>query len=142
MSEPVFLDTVGLIALLNRDDVYHTEASRVFTHIGECGRSVMTTDMVLAEVGNGLARTSLRREVGLLIDELHTDQSATVIYADAVRFKDGLDLYRNRDDKDWGLIDCVSFALMKSMGTVDAFTADRHFEQAGFNCLLQTSPKR
>jgi predicted nucleic acid-binding protein len=28
---------------------------------------------------------------------------------------------------------------MKDEGMTDAFTTDRHFEQAGFNCLLPAS---
>ena len=57
MAGSVFLDTVGLIALLNSDDEYHKNASEVFHQIGRAGRNVVTTSLVLAEVGNGLART-------------------------------------------------------------------------------------
>jgi hypothetical protein len=37
----------------------------------------------------------------------------------------------------WGLVDCVSFVIMRSLGIREAFTADRHFEQAGFVALLR-----
>lgn len=63
MAEAVFLDTVGLIAVLNRDDQYHEPAKAVFAKIGLSGRAVVTTNLVLAEVANGLARTALRKEV-------------------------------------------------------------------------------
>jgi uncharacterized protein len=33
--------------------------------------------------------------------------------------------------------DCISFSLMRDHGITDALTADRHFEQAGFNPLLK-----
>ena len=45
-------------------------------------------------------------------------------------------LYRARSDKDWGLTDCVSFALMKREGIREALTADVHFRQAGLVALL------
>jgi predicted nucleic acid-binding protein len=51
-------------------------------------------------------------------------------------FKEALDLYRSRTDKDWGLTDCVSFVLMKLEGIQEALTADIHFRQAGFTALL------
>ena len=40
-------------------------------------------------------------------------------------------------DKEWSLVDCVSFVVMQQYGLHDAFTTDHHFEQAGFICLLK-----
>jgi uncharacterized protein len=39
-------------------------------------------------------------------------------------------------DKTWGLVDCASFVVMSERGVMEAFTTDRHFDQAGFACLL------
>jgi predicted nucleic acid-binding protein len=47
-----------------------------------------------------------------------------------------LDLYRERADKRWGLVDCASFLVMKDEQIVEAFTTDQHFEQAGFKAML------
>ncbi len=40
-------------------------------------------------------------------------------------------------DKEWGLVDCVSFVTMNQLGITEALTTDRHFEQAGFVALLR-----
>jgi predicted nucleic acid-binding protein len=53
-------------------------------------------------------------------------------------FHKGFSLYRSRPDQTWGLIDCVSFIVMREAGIVDSLTADKHFEQAGFRALLRT----
>lgn len=45
-------------------------------------------------------------------------------------------LFEQRPDKEWGVTDCMSFVVMNDHGITDAFTADRHFEQAGFRALL------
>jgi predicted nucleic acid-binding protein len=45
-------------------------------------------------------------------------------------------LYQSRPDKEWGLTDCVSFALMQRERIKGALTADPHFRQAGFVPLL------
>ena len=43
----------------------------------------------------------------------------------------------NRLDKKWSLVDAVSFIFMRERGMTEALTADHHFEQAGFVCLLK-----
>lgn len=35
-----------------------------------------------------------------------------------------------------GLTDCISFVVMAEHDVREAFAADRHFEQAGYTCLL------
>ncbi len=40
-------------------------------------------------------------------------------------------------DKEWGLVDCVSFVVMREHGIEAALTTDRHFIQAGFRALLR-----
>jgi hypothetical protein len=51
-------------------------------------------------------------------------------------FYAGLDLFSRRPDKYWSLTDCISFVVMERFSMTDALTADRHFQQAGFNALL------
>jgi hypothetical protein len=92
---------------------------------------------VLAEVGNGLARTGLRSDAAWLIRKLHSDPRSTVVYAGQHELFEAVDLYAGRSDKTWGLVDCVSFVVMRRLGLTEAFTADRHFEQAGFVALLK-----
>lgn len=70
------------------------------------------------------------------MNELHVDDSAQVIHVEQDLFLRGLNLYLDRKDKTWGLVDCVSFVLMQDLHITDAFTGDHHFEQAGFRCLL------
>jgi predicted nucleic acid-binding protein len=38
-------------------------------------------------------------------------------------------LYSNRLDKDWGMIDCISFVIMQERNLTEALTCDHHFEQ-------------
>ena len=51
-------------------------------------------------------------------------------------YRRGWQLYRQRPDKDWGVIDCISFTIMQERNIVEALTADRHFQRAGFVALL------
>ncbi len=49
-------------------------------------------------------------------------------------------IYGTHSDKEWGVTDCLSFAVMHSRGLSAALTADHHFEQAGFEALLLQMP--
>jgi uncharacterized protein len=49
---------------------------------------------------------------------------------------DGWALYRSRSDKDWGIMDCTSFAIMTTRKIADSLTSDHPFKQAGFTVLL------
>jgi predicted nucleic acid-binding protein len=47
-----------------------------------------------------------------------------------------LQLYQEREDKEWGLTDCISFVVMGDETLYEALTTDEHFRQAGFRPLL------
>ncbi len=49
-------------------------------------------------------------------------------------------LYRSRADKNWSLIDCLSFVIVERRAVTDALTTDRHFEQAGFRAKMLDRP--
>jgi len=138
MSSPeaVFLDTAGLVGVLNADDPGHEQAAGAFEALGRRNRPLITTDWVLAEVGNSLARTSARQLGVELIRRLLAQPEARVVFVDQALLARGLERYAGYTDKTWGLVDCVSFEVMSDTSCSDAFTADRHFEQAGFRRLL------
>jgi hypothetical protein len=52
-------------------------------------------------------------------------------------FLSALALFCNRRDKEWGMVDCVSFVVMQERWLTNALTTDEHFEQAGFRILLR-----
>lgn len=60
-----------------------------------------------------------------------------VVEASPELFHRGLVLYEERQDKEWGLTDCISFVTMRDRGLQAALTTDRDFEQAGFTALLR-----
>jgi len=49
-----------------------------------------------------------------------------------------LALYRNRPDKGYSMIDCISMQTMRREGLTDVLTNDRHFEQEGFRALFRS----
>jgi uncharacterized protein len=129
----VFADAFYFVALLNRADQYHTQATRAASQLlGE----VVTTEWVLTEVADALSGSASRRSVAPFIRDLAQDPRVKIVRAGEEWFERGLQLYEQRPDKDWTLTDCISFAVMNHEKLTDALTGDHHFEQAGFKPLL------
>ncbi len=59
-----------------------------------------------------------------------------MIRLDESLFNKAFELYKTHTDKTWGLVDCISFVVMKENGITDALTSDNHFVQAGFHALM------
>jgi len=134
----VFIDTSGWIAVLNADDALHESACRQLADLGVQRRPLISTNWVLAETGNGLARTAARACFAGAVQRFLGSSHCQLVHVDAALFDHALKLYDKMEDKSWGLVDCASFVVMQEEGVVDAFTSDRHFIQAGFRCLFPT----
>ena len=130
----LFADTSFFVAYLNARDEYHDLA---LEYMANATDRIVTTEWVLAELGNYLAEGPNRRLFGPLVRALHGEKRMEVVKADTVSFIDAMNLYIRRVAKGWSFTDCTSFCLMKSRKIADALTSDEHFEQAGFTVLLK-----
>ena len=129
-----FIDTSFVVALVNERDQYHDEAVRLASRFDK--RLLITTDAVLLEIGNALARNFKQASIQV-IEHFLTSEEVEIISLNAQLFGRAFELYRSHLDKSWGLIDCVSFVVMRDFGVTQSLTADRHFEQAGFVALMK-----
>jgi predicted nucleic acid-binding protein len=135
-AKRAFLDTNGWIALLNSSDSLHSMADSVWARLLGQGYSILLTDWIIAETGNGLARTSARVHFVDAVELLRVSPRAHLLSVSPQLIENALDLYTSRSDKTWGLVDCASMLVMQEHGVDEVFTNDRHFEQAGFQRLL------
>jgi hypothetical protein len=130
---PVFAGAFYFIALLNKSDRAYARALQ-FQAIG---LSLVTTSWVLTEVGDALCARENRDLFLELLDQLNSLPDVKIIPFSEELFERGIELFRQRADKDWPLTDCISFVAMKNEGVTEALTGDKHFEQAGFRILLK-----
>jgi uncharacterized protein len=130
----VFADTAFFVGLLNEPDDLHPQAKRL---IGICSGRILTSYWVLLEFANYFSSTPHRSTAGDFADAWLADSEAECILPAAGAFSAGLELYRDRQDKQWSLTDCISFNLMRERGVIEALTSDHHFEQAGFRILMK-----
>lgn len=128
---PIFVDTSFVLAFNIPTDGFHVAARRL-GHLQTL--PLVTTEYVVVEVLDALAGTRHRRAAAAISTMLR--QYAMVIPASTALFEAACALYEGRPDKSWGLTDCASFVVMQREGITRALTADRHFQQAGFEALL------
>ena len=133
----VFADAVFWIALVVRADQHHDRARAWSQRVTG---QIVTTDAVLTEAANALARPAWRPHAVALVDRVRGRGDVDVVAVGSELWDRGWELYRNRPDKGWGHTDCVSFVVMGDRGLVDALTADEHFRQAGFRAVLLDDP--
>ena len=129
-----FADTFYYLALVSPDDAAH-ELSVEYSRTTDM--RVVTTAWILTEVADALSAPVNRRSFQILLDALRADELLTILPPSSELFERGLQLFRDRPDKDWPLTDCISFVAMREHRIQEALTADRHFEQAGFVALLK-----
>lgn len=134
--KPVFVDTAALIALGNRRDAYHVQATKVNEELRHSGRNYVTTSAIILEFGNAFSQLDLRATAIRIIDAIRQSQKWNYIDVDRRIMNSGLALYRNMEDKEWGLVDCTSIVIARDMGITEIFSTDRHFQQAGLTLLL------
>ena len=133
----VFLDTVGLVAIANADDQWNAVATRTFEQLVKAGGPLVTSSLVLIEVGDGLSRVRHRQLAIDIRASLLQSQRVEIVQCSDDLEKRAWDLYTQRPDKDWGMTDCVNMTIMQERGIRSILTADRHFEQAGYEILLK-----
>ena len=76
MSTRIFIDTLFVIALINRRDQYHHQALDLAEQLE--GRPVLVTDAVFLEIGNALARRYKQEAVAILEQFLAAEEVEVV----------------------------------------------------------------
>jgi predicted nucleic acid-binding protein len=131
---PAFLDTVGLIALWDTDDQWHAVAEAAYRRMVAQRKSALTTTYILLECGNTAARRTFRSDVCALRRTLELRSELIVPTEDD--WQRAWAAYERNEAGQAGIVDHVSFAVMRRLGITEAFTNDRHFQAAGFAVLF------
>jgi len=126
----VFVDTSAFFAILDRDDLHHAPAARLWKRTLDSGAPLFTSNYVVVETcallqrRNGMAavRTLIEDILPLIGIEWVTEALHTAAILSA--------LSANR--KGLSVVDCVSFAMMRAQGAKYALAFDLHFREQGF----------
>ena len=140
-SAECFLDSNYVIALLSTRDQRHRAALTLADALRAKGTKLVTTDAVLFEIANGLAKPRHRALAIQFLNAVFDGGAVEVVELTASRFAAAYEFYRRRADKAWSLDDWLSFLVMSERGLTEALTKDDHFEQAGFAALLRDNSR-
>jgi uncharacterized protein len=130
----VFADSFHFLALLNDDEPAHRQSALEHRRTWQ---KIVTTDCVILELGDALCHPRDHDDFLALLETLRRDSRIEIIRLTPELLDRGIQLLRNRPDKDWPLTDCISFVMMEEKGITHALTSDKHFEQTGFTALLK-----
>jgi predicted nucleic acid-binding protein len=130
----VFLDTVGLIALWDVSDQWHEAAQAAYDELVKRRSRWLTTTFIMLECGNAAARRPYRKDVNTLRRLL--EQRGELIVPNDADWQEAWNQYDRHDGAGAGIVDQVSFVIMRRLGVRSAFTNDSHFAAAGFTVLF------
>jgi uncharacterized protein len=130
----VFMDTVGLIAVWDVADQWNAAADIAYQDLLQRGQRVVTTTLILWECGNAAARRPYRNRVNALRHSL--TQERLLIEPTLPEIELAWTAYDRGETGNAGIVDQISFQVMRRLGISEAFTNDKHFQAAGFTILF------
>lgn len=128
----LFIDTSGWIALFGESDKYHPRAVRAFQGLENQSLDWVTTDYVFDETV-----TFLQRHYGLETAQkcgsaILNTRYIKMMFINQDAWQAAWTMFQAYADKKWAFTDCTSFIVMQRQQIWQAFSFDKHFEQAGF----------
>jgi predicted nucleic acid-binding protein len=129
----MFLDTSGLLCLLDRRDPLRPQAAQFYAQATlRISHSFVLAELVALGNTRKLPSDTVLSFVGTLISR----PEAEIIWVDEQLTAQALILLKTRRGAGYSLCDAVSFVLMRQRDVTAALTADSDFEQEGFQRLL------
>jgi predicted nucleic acid-binding protein len=130
----IFLDTCGILALVNKRDQLHERALEVNQTLKQKETLFFLSDYIIAEVGNALFKN--KKLAIRTLDFLLSAEDIQLIQMNEILFLKTLKIYKKFFDKNWGFTDISSFVIMENYKIEEVFAKDKHFQQFGFRNLL------
>jgi len=132
-AAPVFLDTSALLALVHAGDSHHADVLAVLRRLERKAVPLVTHSYVLVETGalvrKRFGNAPFRQVAGVV------ERSATVSWVDARLHREAWDKAAGTGRDGPGLVDWVSFLVMRRLSIATAVTLDKHFRDEGFRIL-------
>jgi len=129
----VFVDTSALLAILDADDANHKKAKEAWEELISQEEVLVCSNYILVETFALLQHRLGMGAVRTFQDDIFP--ILTVEWVDEPRHRAGVTGVLTALRKKLSLVDCVSFDMMRRLGTGAVFTFDPHFKEQGFVCI-------
>ncbi len=131
----IFVDTWAWYALTDAGDQEHVVAQLALDELLDKGYTFVTTNFVLAETFT-LIRYNLHHRAAVefqrRLQQLVDSELVELIRIDKTHEDAAWLIFERYDDQDFSYTDCTSFAVMRTLKLIQAFTGDHHFAILGF----------
>ncbi|KQC15079.1 MAG: hypothetical protein APR63_12830 [Desulfuromonas sp. SDB] len=129
----VFVDTSGILALINADDINHKQADEIWKNLIEKEEELISTNYVLLEtiavIQNRIGLTAVNSLYKYLIPILK------IMWVDVSVHNRAMTNLLIMNKKKISLVDCVSFEIMNLSGITEVFCFDKHFQEQGYTFI-------
>lgn len=130
----VFVDSGAYYGLFDSRDDTHQEARAIAQRLASERMHLFTSNFVIAETYS-LALNRLGRSLAVTFLRDIDAGSTTIISVEHADEQRAREIIYQYDDKDYSLVDAISFAIMERLSIDTAFAFDRHFQRYGFTLL-------
>ncbi|MBI4663255.1 MAG: type II toxin-antitoxin system VapC family toxin [Verrucomicrobia bacterium] len=131
MNRRLFADTSGLYAVAAAENQRHAPAVRLL----ETASSLVTTRFIVLETVSLITKRRSARDAKDWYERFLASPSVSLREPEPKLLRLAEEFWRKHEDKDWDLIDCYSFIVMRHERLTSVLTFDRHFRQAGFRII-------
>ncbi len=130
----IFVDTGAWIAILNRRDQHHQEASAIYRNLQRQQIRLLTTDYVFDETVTRLRYDATHALAVMFLDRMDLLVEAgvlTVVEINKNVFEKAKAFFRQYDSARLSFTDCTSFVVCRENNITEAFAFDQHFAMMG-----------
>ena len=134
------MDASGWIALKITTDRFHSVVATVYRQLQDAKEKLVTTNLCVVEAAKRIQRKlGHHAAAAFLEDILAFDKARLISYirADEELERQAVEFFKRHADKEWDIVDCTSFVVMRRLGITKALSVDEHFAQAGFQVLVE-----
>ena len=133
MKMKVFVDTSGFLAVLDADDESHGRAKDAWIKLLSSGAGLTTSNYVVVETC-----ALLQSRFGMTAARVFQEDVLPVVrieWVEEMTHRMAMSAFLAAGRRRLSLVDCVSFEIMRRLGSKSAFTVDGHFREHGFKCI-------